>query len=165
MILRAHSRIASHFGIHLHAIFGRSSIADPRNSTLFLRSAQSVATESDANLGANSVKLFLSGPLVLPTGILRWLFRSQSHQRWFEALDFFFQLRTGLLRCNPVTCDRYGFQLMRRLEGFFRPKVAHRTFQGVGGGVPVPCSPSVKRLPESRTTTSGNRPGTTPQAR
>ena len=49
-----------------HPIFTPSSAAPQSQileiAGLFLRSAQSVATKSDANLGANSVKLFLSGP-------------------------------------------------------------------------------------------------------
>ena len=50
-----------------HPIFTPSSAA-PQSQILeivrlFLGPAQSVATESDANLGAHSAKLFLSGPL------------------------------------------------------------------------------------------------------
>ena len=49
-----------------HAIFTPSSAALRSQILeivgLFLRSAQSVAIESDVNLGANPVELFLSGP-------------------------------------------------------------------------------------------------------
>ena len=49
-----------------HPIFAPSSAAPQSQileiAGLFLRSAQSVRTESDANLGANSAKLLLSGP-------------------------------------------------------------------------------------------------------
>ncbi len=80
-------RITSHFG---HPIFTPSSrpfapspsSAAPQSQILeiaglFLRSAQSVATESDANLGANSVKLFLSGPLLAPPDSLDRICRPQ----------------------------------------------------------------------------------------
>ncbi len=76
---RAHSRITSHFGIpasrHLRGTIAPSSAAPQSQileiAGLFLRSAQSVATESDAKLRANSVKLFLSGPLVTARGGIR----------------------------------------------------------------------------------------------
>ena len=45
-----------------HAVDTSRAQGPSGHRLLVLRSAQSLATESEANLGANSVKLFLSGP-------------------------------------------------------------------------------------------------------